>query len=222
MEVILLERIEKLGQMGDLVTVKPGYARNYLLPNQKAMRATEANRQRFETERTQLEAENLDRRGEAEAVAAKMDNVSVIMVRQAGDTGQLYGSVNARDIAQAVTAEGFTVDRRQIALGHVIKTLGIHPAEVILHPEVAISVKVNVARSEEEAKLQARGIDVTATDFDDQDEEEAGAEAAEADAMFEEGGDEAAEGASSEETEPADGEADENAADNAEDDAKDA
>ncbi|MFP6758604.1 MAG: 50S ribosomal protein L9 [Alphaproteobacteria bacterium] len=217
MEVILLERIEKLGQMGDLVTVKPGYARNYLLPNQKAMRATEANRQRFETERAQLEAENLDRRGEAEAVAAKMDTVSVIMVRQAGDTGQLYGSVNARDIAQAVTAEGFTVDRRQIALGHVIKTLGIHPAEVILHPEVTIAVRVNVARSEEEAKLQAQGIDVTATDLDDQDEEEARAEA---EAMFEEGGDQVAEEASSEDAEPADGEANENAADNAKDDTK--
>jgi large subunit ribosomal protein L9 len=214
MEVILLERIEKLGQMGDLVTVKPGYARNYLLPNRKAMRATEANRQRFETERTQLEAENLDRRGEAEAVAAKMDNVSVIMVRQAGDTGQLYGSVNARDIAQAVTAEGFTVDRRQIALGHVIKTLGIHSADVILHPEVAISMKVNVARSEEEAKLQAQGIDVTATDLDEQDEDEARADAEE---MFEEGGEQVAE-ENSEAATPADGEADESA----EDDAKNA
>ena len=214
MEVILLERIEKLGQMGDLVTVKPGYARNYLLPNRKAMRATEANRQRFETERTQLEAENLDRRGEAEAVAAKMDNVSVIMVRQAGDTGQLYGSVNARDIAQAVTAEGFTVDRRQIALGHVIKALGIHSADVILHPEVAIPVKVNVARSEEEAKLQAQGIDVTDTDLDEQDEDEARADAEE---MFEEGGEPVAE-ENSEAATPADGEADESA----EDDAKNA
>lgn len=182
MDVILLERIEKLGQMGDLVSVKPGYARNFLLPNRKAMRATEENRQRFETERAQLEADNLDRRGEAESVAEKMDDVSVIMVRQAGDTGQLYGSVNARDIAQAVTEEGFTVGRTQVALGHVIKNLGIHQATINLHPEVSVSVSVNVARSEEEAKLQARGIDVTATDFDDQDEEDATAAAEE---MFE-------------------------------------
>jgi large subunit ribosomal protein L9 len=184
MDVILLERIEKLGQMGDLVTVKPGYARNFLLPRGKAMRATENNRQRFETERAQLEADNLTRRTEAESVAEKMDSVSVIMVRQAGDTGQLYGSVNARDIAQAVTEEGFTVNRNQVALGHVIKSLGIHPATVNLHPEVSVTVSVNVARSEEEAKLQAQGIDVTTSDLDAADED---TDAAASDELFDEG-----------------------------------
>ena len=188
MDVILLERIEKLGQMGDLVTVKPGYARNFLLPRGKAMRATENNRQRFETERAQLEADNLTRLAEAESVAEKMDSVSVIMVRQAGDTGQLYGSVNARDIAQAVTEEGFTVNRNQIALGHVIKALGIHLATVNLHPEVSVTVSVNVARSEEEAKLQAQGIDVTASDFDDVDEDaDTDTDAGTSDEIFDEG-----------------------------------
>ena len=173
MEVILLERIEKLGQMGDLVRVKDGYARNFLLPQQKALRATAANRERFETERSQLEADNLERRTEAESVAEKMDGLTVVMVRQAGDTGQLYGSVNARDIADGVTEAGFTLERRQVAMDRVIKTLGLHPIKIVLHPEVSLTVTANVARSEEEAKLQAEGVDVTATDRDEEDQLEA-------------------------------------------------
>ena len=168
MDVILLERIEKLGQMGDLVRVKDGYARNHLLPAGKALRATAANRERFERERAQLEADNLERRAEAVDIAGRMDDLSVVMVRQAGDAGQLYGSVNARDVALAVTAAGFTVAKRQIALDGVIKSLGLHAARVVLHPEVSVEVAVNVARSEEEARLQAAGIDVaTAADRDD-------------------------------------------------------
>ena len=148
MEVILLERIEKLGQMGDLVTVKNGYARNYLLPQSKALRATAANRERFETQRVQLEANNLEARTEAATIAERMEGLSVMMVRQAGDTGQLYGSVNARDIAAGVTEAGFTVGRRQVRLDTVIKTLGLHEARVALHPEVSVTVTVNAARSE--------------------------------------------------------------------------
>ncbi len=167
MDVILLERIEKLGQMGDLVRVKDGYARNHLLPAGKALRATAANRERFERERAQLEADNLERRAEAVDIAGRMDDLSVVMVRQAGDAGQLYGSVNARDVALAVTAGGFTVAKRQIALDGVIKSLGLHAARVVLHPEVSVEVTVNVARSEEEARLQAAGIDVATADRDD-------------------------------------------------------
>ena len=175
MEIILLERIEKLGQMGDLVRVKDGYARNHLLPAGKALRATRANRERFERERAQLEAANLERRAEAEDIAGRMEGLSVAVVRQAGDAGQLYGSVNARDIAEAVTASGYTVARRQVALDRPIKALGLYPARLVLHPEVAVTVKVNVARSDEEARLQAAGIDVTARDLDDEDADEAAA-----------------------------------------------
>ncbi len=179
MEVILLERIEKLGQMGDVVTVKNGYARNYLLPRNKALRATEESRKRFEHQRVQLEANNIEARQEAEAVAERMAGLSVVMVRQAGDTGQLYGSVNARDIAAGISEAGFTVNRRQISLGSVIKTLGLHTARIALHPEVTVEVTVNAARSEEEAKLQAAGIDINAMaediDADDSGEDEAGA-----------------------------------------------
>ena len=175
MEIILLERIEKLGQMGDLVRVKDGYARNHLLPAGKALRATRANRERFERERAQLEAANLERRAEAEDIAGRMEGLSVAVVRQAGDAGQLYGSVNARDIADAVTASGYTVARRQVALDRPIKALGLYPARLVLHPEVAVTVKVNVARSDEEARLQAAGIDVTARDLDDEDADEAAA-----------------------------------------------
>lgn len=155
MDVILMERIEKLGQMGDVVSVKPGFARNYLLPQGKAMRANEANRAHFETQRTQLEASNLEQRTEAEAVAKKMDDVSVVLIRQAGDAGQLYGSVNARDIADALTQDGYKVDRSQVRLDTPIKNLGIHAVEVSLHAEVSVSVSANVARSQEEAKVQA-------------------------------------------------------------------
>ncbi len=157
MKVILMERVEKLGQMGDVVTVKDGYARNFLLPQQKAMRATKTNSKRFEIERGQLETQNLERRDEARKAAEKMQGVSVILIRQASDTGQLYGSVNARDIAEAVTAAGYTTDRKQLSLDRPIKVLGRHEVRVQLHPEVAVSVNVNVARSEDEAALQASG-----------------------------------------------------------------
>lgn len=156
MEVMLLERIEKLGLMGDVVKVKAGYARNYLLPQKKAVRATEANRKQFEEQRTQLEATNLELRKEAEKVAARMGELVIVLIRQAGEAGQLYGSVNARDIADGVTGAGFTVGRQQIWLSEPIKALGMHAVSVNLHPEVTIEVMVNVARSEDEAALQAR------------------------------------------------------------------
>ena len=158
-DLILLERVEKLGQMGQVVKVKPGYARNYLLPQKKAMRATKENLAYFETQRAQLEAANLERKSEASEVAAKMQDVSVVIIRQAGETGQLYGSVAARDIAEAVTAAGYTVEKRQIVLERPIKTLGLHPIRVMLHPEVAVTVTANVAQSEEAARMQAAGID---------------------------------------------------------------
>lgn len=170
MEVILLERIEKLGQMGDVVNVKPGYARNFLLPQHKALRATDANRSHFEVERAQLEAVNLEQRGEAEKVGEKLAGLSVILVRQAGESGQLYGSVNARDIAAAVTEAGFTVNRQQIDLTQPIKTLGLFDVNASLHPEVSVAVIVNVARSVEEAKVQQQtGKAVTGMD-DDEDQ----------------------------------------------------
>lgn len=156
MQVILLERIEKLGQMGDVVNVKPGFARNYLLPEKKAMRATEENRKYFEKQRAQLEAVNLELRQEAEAVGGKMGGLSVVLIRQAGEAGQLYGSVSARDVADAVTAAGFTVGRQQVRLAPPIKTVGVHDVRVDLHAEVAVTVKVNVARSAEEADIQAK------------------------------------------------------------------
>ncbi len=171
MQIILLERIENLGQMGDVVRVKPGYARNYLLPQNKAVRATEENRKRFEEQRTQLEATNLQRRTEAEAVAAKLDGLSVVLIRQAGEAGQLYGSVTARDIADAVTAAGFTVDRQQVRLNQPIKALGLHNVKLGLHPEVVVSVVVNVARTQQEAEVQARtGSAVTRTGLEARDE----------------------------------------------------
>lgn len=156
MDVILLERIEKLGQMGDVVKVKPGYARNFLLPQKKALRANKSNMERFETERTHLEANNLERRTEAESLAEKIKGLTVTLIRQAGESGQLYGSVNARDLAEAVTQSGVTVDRNQIRLGKVIKALGLHSVQVRLHPEVIVTIEANVARSQEEADLQAR------------------------------------------------------------------
>ncbi len=161
MQVILLERIGRLGQMGDVVTVKDGYARNFLLPQKKALRATEQNIKRFESNRSQLEARNLELKKEAEAVAAKLDGKSFIAIRQAGDTGQLYGSVTTRDIVEIVTAGGFSIDRRQVVLDKPIKTLGIHATRIALHPEVIIGVSLNVARTEDEAERQARGEDVT-------------------------------------------------------------
>jgi large subunit ribosomal protein L9 len=157
MEVILLERIETLGQMGDVVKVKPGYARNFLLPQKKALRATKDNLAYFEKQRAQLEAQNLKRRQDAESVAKKLEGLQVVILRQAGETGQLYGSVATRDISDAVTAAGFTVDRRQILLDQPIKTLGISKTRVALHPEVIVGISVNVAQSEEEAQMQATG-----------------------------------------------------------------
>ena len=155
MQVILLERIEKLGQMGEVVTVKPGFARNFLLPNGKALRATEENINHFDAQKTQMEAQNLERKSEAKAVSTKMDGTTVILVRQAGEAGQLYGSVNARDIAQAIRDDGFNVSRNQVRLDQPIKNLGLHDVSVTLHPEVSITVTANVARSEDEAQIQA-------------------------------------------------------------------
>ena len=155
MQVILLERIEKLGQMGDIVKVKPGYARNYLLPQKKALRATDENLKVFESQRAQLEADNLQRRSEAESVAGKLDGLSVVLIRQAGEGGQLYGSVTARDMAQALDQSGIKVERSQVQLDKVIKVLGLHPVRVRLHPEVTVTITANVARSEEEAAAQA-------------------------------------------------------------------
>jgi large subunit ribosomal protein L9 len=172
MEIILLERIEHLGQMGEVVRVKPGYARNYLLPQKKAVRATGDNRKRFEEQRAQLEATNLERRSEAEAVAVKLDGLAVMLIRQAGEAGQLYGSVTARDVADAVTSAGFTVARNQIRLNQPIKTLGLHKVAVGLHPEVAVGITVNVARSTEEAQTQTRtGAAVARTGAERREEE---------------------------------------------------
>jgi large subunit ribosomal protein L9 len=161
-ELILLQRVEKLGQMGEVVKVKPGYARNYLLPQSKAVRATKANRERFERERAQLEAQNIKRRGEAERVAERVQGLSVVLIRQAGDSGSLFGSVTARDISDACTASGLGIERSQVLLQHPIKQLGLSKVRVALHPEVSIDVTVNVARSAEEAEKQARGEAVVA------------------------------------------------------------
>ncbi len=179
MEVILLERVEKLGQMGDTVKVKPGYARNYLLPQGKALRATKANLSHFEQQRAQLEADNLKRRQEAEAVASKMAGLSVIMVRQAGEAGQLYGSVSARDISDGVTAAGFTIGRQQVLLDRPIKAVGLMLVRVALHPEVSVDVTVNVARSADEAKIQAETGEAVVS----MEEREARQEAAQAEAQ---------------------------------------
>jgi large subunit ribosomal protein L9 len=157
MEVILLERIAKLGQMGDKVRVKDGFARNYLLPGGKALRATEANKKRFEDQRGQLEARNLELKTEATAVAEKLDGQRFIIIRQAGETGQLYGSVSTRDIAEAVTAAGFSLSRNQVALKLPIKAIGVHAIPIQLHPEVEVPITINVARSPEEAERQAKG-----------------------------------------------------------------
>jgi large subunit ribosomal protein L9 len=156
-ELILLQRVEKLGQMGDLVRVKPGFARNFLLPQKKAIRASKDNVARFETQRAQLEAQNLKRREEAERLAERIGHLSVVIIRQAGESGSLYGSVSTRDIAEAAGTSGVTINRSQVILQHPIKTLGLTEVRVVLHPEVSISVTVNVARSPEEAERQARG-----------------------------------------------------------------
>ncbi len=176
-ELILLERVEKLGQMGQRVKVKPGFARNYLLPQKKALRATKENLTYFDTQRAQLEANNLLRRAEAAEVGAKLEGLRVVLVRQAGESGQLYGSVSARDIADAVTEAGFTIERRQVVLDRPIKNLGLHPLRVVLHPEVSVTVTANVAQSAEEAAMQARGIDPLRVGDEDEIEDAAPARA---------------------------------------------
>ncbi|CTQ54168.1 50S ribosomal protein L9 [Roseibium album] len=178
MQIILLERIARLGQMGDKVRVRDGYARNYLLPQGKALRANKANLERFENERAQLEARNLERKSEAEAVASKLDGEGLTMIRSAGETGQLYGSVSTRDIAEGLTEAGFNVARSQVVLRSPIKTIGLHSVLVQLHPEVEVSINVNVARSEDEAARQAAGEDLTTPEqdvfeFEEEEDDEA-------------------------------------------------
>jgi len=166
MEVILLERIAKLGQMGDTVRVRDGYARNFLLPQGKALRANEANKKRFDSQLVQLEARSLERKTEADAVAEKLAGQTFVVIRQAGETGQLYGSVTTRDIAESLSESGFSVVRSQVNLTTPIKTIGVHEVAVALHPEVEISVNMNVARSDDEAERQSRGEDLTVQDDD--------------------------------------------------------
>jgi large subunit ribosomal protein L9 len=166
MEVILLERVEKLGGIGDVVNVKNGFARNYLLPNKKALRANESNRKLFESNRAKIEADNADRRSDAEKSAKGVDGKTVQLIRQASNTGQLYGSVSARDIVEALEGEGAKVTKSQVVLDRPIKAIGMHEVKIALHPEVAVTVKVHVARSPEEADLQAQGVDVMAQMFE--------------------------------------------------------
>jgi large subunit ribosomal protein L9 len=186
MQVILLERIGRLGQMGDVVTVKDGFARNFLLPQGKALRATTANRERFERDRAQLEARNLELQSEAQAVATKLGGQSFIVIRQAGDSGQLYGSVTTRDIATIVTEGGFSIERRQVLLDRPIKALGVHEVRIGLHAEVEPHVLINVARSPDEAARQARGEQVTGKAMDEAEEEAEAAKRA-AEQLFEPG-----------------------------------
>lgn len=171
MEVILLERVEKLGQIGDIVNVKNGFARNYLLPNKKALRANEANKKVFEANRAKIEADNAEKRSDAEKASKGIDGKTVQLIRQASNTGQLYGSVSARDIVEALEAQGAKTSKSQIVLDRPIKAIGMHEVKVALHAEVSVKIKVNVARSPEEAELQAQGIDVMASMFE---REEAG------------------------------------------------
>jgi large subunit ribosomal protein L9 len=173
MDIILLERIEKLGTIGDVVSVKDGYARNFLLPQKKALRANDANRKVFEANRERLEKDNAERRTTAEAEGKKVDGAEVVLIRASSNAGQLYGSVSVRDITAGLKEQGFDVDKRQVILGHPIKTIGMHEVTVALHPEVHVKVKANVARSDDEAELQRQGVDVLAQMFaDDQAEAE--------------------------------------------------
>ena len=167
MELVLLERVESLGRMGDVVTVKPGYARNYLLPRGKALRATKKNLESFEARRAELEARNIERRSQAEGVAEDMQGLSVIIIRRASEMGHLYGSVTVRDVAEAAEEAGVFIDRRQIRLARPIKELGLHEVNVQLHPEVTVSITANIARTSDEAEAQARGEDVLAMDEED-------------------------------------------------------
>lgn len=183
MQVILLERVEKLGRIGDVVTVKDGFARNFLLPRSKALRASAANLKLFEAQRAQIEARNAEQKAAAEKSGSKLDGETYIMIRSAGETGQLYGSVSGRDVAEAIAAEGGKVDRSQVVLDKPIKTLGVHEVKIRLHAEVTVTVKINIARSQDEAERQARGENVIASQF----EEERAAAAEQAQDMLEGG-----------------------------------
>jgi large subunit ribosomal protein L9 len=174
MEIILLERIENLGSIGDVVSVKDGFARNFLLPQKKALRANEANKQVFEANRERLEQENAERRSEAEKAGGKVEGAEVVLIRASSNSGQLYGSVNVRDIATALQEQGFEVDKKQVIMGSPIKTIGMHDVTVQLHPEVRVTVKANVARSDDEAELQSQGIDILAQAFEDEQKAIAG------------------------------------------------
>ena len=188
MDIILLERIEKLGSIGDVVTVKDGYARNFLLPQKKALRANEANKKVFEANRERLVKENAERRTDAEAQGEKVAGAEVVLIRAASNAGQLYGSVSVRDIVSGLADQGHSVDKRMVILGAPIKTIGMHDVTIALHPEVRVTVKANVARSADEAKLQSEGVDVLAAMFEDEQREiEEQAEATRIDTSLEPG-----------------------------------
>ncbi len=168
MDIILLERIEKLGTIGDVVTVKDGFARNFLLPQKKALRANEANKKVFEANRERLEHENAEKRGVAESAGKKVEGAEVVLIRAASNAGQLYGSVSVRDMVSGLVEQGFEVDKKQVIMGAPIKTIGMHDVTIALHPEVHVLVKANVARSDDEAELQSKGVDVLAQMFEDE------------------------------------------------------
>ncbi len=174
MDIILLERIEKLGSIGDVVSVRDGYARNFLLPQKKALRANDANRQVFEANRERLENENAERRGEAEQAGKKVDGAEIVLIRAASNTGQLYGSVNVRDIVGGLAEKGHAIDKKQVIMGNPIKSIGMHDVRINLHPEVSVTVRANVARSEDEAELQSQGVDVLAQLFEEEQAETTG------------------------------------------------
>ncbi|WP_341714070.1 50S ribosomal protein L9 [Erythrobacter sp.] len=174
MDIILLERIEKLGTIGDVVTVKDGYARNFLLPNKKALRANEANKKVFEANRERLEAENAEKRPDAEKAGEKVAGTEIVLIRASSNAGQLYGSVSVRDITVALNEKGHDIDKKQVVLGHPIKTIGMFDVTIALHPEVHVTIKANVARSDDEAELQSEGVDVLAAMFEEESAEQTG------------------------------------------------
>jgi large subunit ribosomal protein L9 len=174
MDIILLERVEKLGSIGDIVTVKDGYARNFLLPQKKALRANEANKKVFEANRERLEKENAERRTEAAKAGEKVDGVEIVLIRASSNTGQLYGSVNVRDIVAGLADKGHEIDKKSVIMGNPIKNIGMHDVRVDLHPEVSVTIKANVARSEDEAELQSQGIDVISQIFEEEAKETEG------------------------------------------------
>ena len=188
MDIILLQRIEKLGTIGDVVTVKDGYARNFLLPQNKALRANEANKKVFEANRERLEKENAEKRSVAEKQGEKVDGTEIVLIRASSNAGQLYGSVNVRDIVAGLTDKGHDIDKKQVIMGSPIKTIGMHEVTIALHPEVHVTVKANVARSDDEAELQSQGVDVLAQMFEDEQREiEEAAEANRVDPTLEPG-----------------------------------